>query len=99
MRAIRRDKTEVLAMRFNLPEVSALEKIPNLHRQGATLFVPLPVSLRRPINGGCQCQYCVEHPLCTPQWDTLAIAQKDSTTYTWTVHYPEIALAARRAHL
>jgi hypothetical protein len=78
-------------MRFNY--ITPAET-PSLQRRGSTLFVPLPVSFRQPIIGGCQCHYCVEHPLCTPQWDTLAIAQKGSIIYTWTVHYPEAQQSA-----
>lgn len=56
---------------------------------GGTLFVSLPPELRRDIDGGCQCSYCVAHPSKVAQWDTLAIDAKAQRN-TWTVHYPEL---------
>ena len=60
----------------------------NIVRLGRTMFVPLPVTMRRPIAGGCQCRFCRAHPLKTPEWDTLAF-DEDDPAYTWAVHYPE----------
>ena len=57
---------------------------------GGTLFVPLPETLQRTIEGGCQCKYCKEHPKKTPKWDTLAI-DAAAERHTWTVHYPELS--------
>ena len=37
-----------------------------------TTFVKLPEPLRRPIEGGCSCNFCKEHPRLTPSWDTVA---------------------------
>lgn len=57
-----------------------------------TMFVALPRSLRRDIDGGCVCNFCKAHPNEKPQWDTLAV---DSTApdigKAWPVHYPEVA--------
>jgi|HubBroStandDraft_1064217.scaffolds.fasta_scaffold372160_3 hypothetical protein len=55
-----------------------------------TKFVPLPHSLRRTINGGCQCSHCKAHPHATPQWDVLAY-DANMPGNSWVIHYPEIA--------
>lgn len=63
-------------------------------RRNKTIFVALPVALRRPIEGGCSCAYCAAHPDQVPAWDTLAIGEKkrvDANDVTWVVHAPEIA--------
>jgi hypothetical protein len=54
-----------------------------------TVFVSLPDSMHRPINGGCQCPFCNAHPDLIPSWDTIA-AHPDAN-HTWTVHYPELS--------
>ena len=65
-----------------------MTKSAKIARLGTTLFVPLPVTARKPIAGGCQCKYCAAHPHHEPQWDTLAFTA-DNPAHTWTVHYPE----------
>lgn len=64
-----------------------------LGRRGNTIFMRLPVELRRPIDGGCRCPYCEAHPECVPLWDTLAVAQngaaKGCNDVTWTCHMPD----------
>lgn len=55
-----------------------------------TIFVPIPRSLARDIDGGCQCDYCKAHPEIAPKWDCLAIpAGMDGNQHAWTVHMPE----------
>lgn len=53
------------------------------------IFAPLPVNDRRPINGGCQCQFCKAHPDRIPQWDAVGI--EPETLTQWIVHYPELS--------
>jgi hypothetical protein len=58
----------------------------SMHKARGMTFVTLPYSLRKPINGGCSCDYCKDHPNATPAWDTVATDGIDS----WTIHYPEM---------
>ncbi len=62
-----------------------------IHKVKTTIFIPLPKEQHRPINGGCGCVYCKEHPGKIPAWDTLAV--NPDCERTWTVHYPEIQTA------
>ena len=65
-----------------------------VHKVNHTLFVALPVDARRPIEGGCSCAYCKDHPDRTPTWDVLALPAKGDGWMigrTWIVHYPVIA--------
>ncbi len=56
-------------------------------KYGTTLFVKLPMALRRPCDG-CFCEYCRNHPELEPMWDTLAMSP--DSNHAWTVHYPEL---------
>lgn len=57
-------------------------------RKNETLFVPLPKTAQRKIEGGCRCPHCTAHPEQAPMWDTLALST--DSDFTWTVHYPEL---------
>ena len=60
-------------------------------RRNQTLFVAVPAEMRRDIEGGCRCGFCVAHPDRVPQWDTLALARNGGpNARTWTVHCPEL---------
>ena len=69
-------------------------------RRDASIFIPLPPAARRDIPGGCDCQWCLSHPECQPQWDTLSIAteapKNGRDEYAVTVHYPEICEDRKR---
>lgn len=63
-----------------------------------TIFVPLPASLWRRIDGGCCCPYCSDArgKMIPAYWDTLAIAatgddgRNVAGDTTWTVHNPAL---------
>jgi hypothetical protein len=51
-----------------------------------TYFVRLPRSVQRTIDGGCSCEWCMEHPSAAPMWDTLAFTHSNDA---FVVHHPE----------
>ena len=54
------------------------------------VYLRLPHGAQRPIDGGCQCDYCKAHPHHTPMWDTLGVPTTgNSRDYVWTLHAPE----------
>jgi hypothetical protein len=99
------------AARLALKEVPAqaeqLAEVPMISgtlitREKDTIFVPLPRALWREIDGGCACSYCSsDGKSASPAyWDTLALgknATKGKPDYTYTVHYPEINGARKKA--
>lgn len=65
-------------------------------REDGTVFLPLPYAMRKPITGGCQCDYCKAHPHNVPCWDTVAWNPRQVTS-SWSVHYPELpAILAKK---
>lgn len=57
---------------------------------GKTVWIRIPRSLAKPIEGGCQCTYCMEHPEITPLWDAVCVrtAPAKGMEYSATVHFP-----------
>lgn len=74
--------------------ITAAETCMLVTRSKSTIFMPLPPSLWRPIDGGCSCSWCEHHQHLVPMWDTLAVGDKAPSSgadYTWTVHHPSLA--------
>jgi hypothetical protein len=76
-----------------------MEKLINgapITRYKNTIFVALPPSAWRIIDGGCSCRYCSDTDLVPgpAYWDTLVIsakpAKKNARDYATTCHYPEL---------
>jgi hypothetical protein len=58
---------------------------------GTTLFIRLPHNLQKPIEGGCQCEYCKQRAIDTvPMWDALAVSTKTGESHP--IHCPELFL-------
>ena len=60
-----------------------------------TIFVALPRSAWRVIDGGCSCRYCSDTGRApgTAYWDTLVVPAtptKNARDYATTCHYPEL---------
>jgi hypothetical protein len=55
------------------------------------IYLRIPTTLQRPIEGGCSCSFCKAHPTATPMWDTLGIPLNENgyRSRTWTLHAPE----------
>jgi hypothetical protein len=58
---------------------------------GSTIFVKLPRTAWREIDGGCSCDFCKKVPGRKAYWDTLAISKEPTggLETAWTVHQPE----------
>lgn len=66
-----------------------LQGWPVLRIWRGSAYVRIPEELRRPIDGGCSCNYCKTHRDEVPSWDTLGVPLEGQRMDTWTVHAPE----------
>src|SRR5262245_56451163 len=68
-----------------------LQGWPVLRVWAGAVYVRLPAELQRPIEGGCSCEYCRQHPHQTPAWDVLGVPliEQGRTRQTWTIHAPD----------
>jgi hypothetical protein len=80
---------------MNIPSLQGMHVVKVLP---SAIYLRIDPGLRRPIDGGCSCTYCRNHPDSRPMWDTLAIpldpiGSTPDRRGTWTVHAPEWTIA------
>lgn len=82
-------RPDMRSLRTEYCEHKAKRKNGTEFRIGKTIFVALPMECWQPIQGGCGCTYCKDHPELIPHWDTMVIDATGKSRFTSLCHYPE----------